>query len=568
MSVTQSSQKGLYNGDLIVNFKSKSEVQSISGYQDMASMSSWYKQDPDKYNLGLITLWGQQSMTSYPMYEELLAKKAVMEVNGDNGTFTYEIAIKDSGKCMTVRDTSSQQYAGIDNSNFKIVLNKRHAPGTILSTDLMFGEQIVVTDEEESRQVAEGFEHTVKMTSNDKNAQYDPNLLVKGIQYFKVGHHIFGEYGTNYETVDLVDTPTTMTCMFQLGNISGAEAYVTGKADRQSFSGAATSTKNYMDDLMGELDARGEYALITDVSNIGAGGKVKSVKGMRIGSTMQMLVHREHHKSVASMILFQKAGTYRGSNGVSKFNEGILHQIRRGKIIQYGRPMGIKRNHLKEAIEYVFRNNPNLPDVDRRIQFNGGKYAVENVYEIFKEEINQQMEIENKFYGDAMMLPKSPVSGSSLTELRKEAIRFTTVFIPGLGNLTIKEEPALNSYPGADRFQKGMHQGGLAHTAYSLVIWDVADQAYSNNKQLPKGAQLVNGGDFGSNLYIVKPEGPMTYWGSENGRYDNMSASDIVSSSKYQVQSFWIYSLCAAWVKDLSRYVIIELQPNARKGFN
>jgi hypothetical protein len=120
----------------------------------------------------------------------------------------------------------------------------------------------------------------------------------------------------------------------------------------------------------------------------------------------------------------------------------------------------------------------------------------------------------------------------------------------------------------ADRFQKGYHQGGFAHTSYSLVIWDVADQGYSNNKQLPKGAKLVEGGDSAANIYIVKPEGAMTYWGSENGRYDNMTSTDIVSSNKYQVQSFWIYSICASWVSDLSRYVIIELQKDARRGLN
>jgi hypothetical protein len=117
MSVTQNPLRSLYNGDQIVNFKSKKEVQSIAGYQDMASMSSWYKQDPDKYNLGLITLWGQQAMDSYPMYKELLAKKAQLEVNGDNGTFTYEIAIKDSGKCIT-------DYFHIPEKNVKVKQNR------------------------------------------------------------------------------------------------------------------------------------------------------------------------------------------------------------------------------------------------------------------------------------------------------------------------------------------------------------------------------------------------------------------------------------------------------------
>ena len=567
MSVTQNPMRMLYNGDQIVNFKSKKEVQSISGYQDMASMSSWYKQDPDKYNLGLITLWGQQATQAYPMYKELLAKKAMMEVNGDNGTFTYEIAIKDSGKCMTVRDMSNQPFAGIDGANFKIVLNRRFAPGTVLSTDLMYGEQIIVTDEEEIHQTAEGFEHTVKLTSNDKRASYDSNLLVRGIQYFKVSHAIFGEYGTNYENVDMIDTPTTMKCMFQLGNMSGAEAYVTGRADRQSFSGVATSTKNYLDDLMSEAEARGEYALLTDVSNI-KGGKVQNVKNMRIGSTMQLLVHREHHKSLSSQVLFQKAGTVRGTNGVTKLNEGIWHQIRRGKLIQYGRPMGITRAHIKEAVEYIFRNNPYLADVDRNVLFHGGRFAVENMYAIFKEEINAQIELEAKYLGADRILPSSPVSGGSLIELTKNPVRFTKAFIQGIGNIEIKHDPSLDQYPGADRFQKGMHAQGSAHTTYSLVVWDVADSAFSNNKQMPKGAKVVEGGDMGANIYLVKPEGAMTYWGSENGRYDNMTSSDIVSSNKYQVQSFWIYSLVSGWVKDTTRYVIIELDPKARKGFN
>jgi formylmethanofuran dehydrogenase subunit E-like metal-binding protein len=113
-----------------------------------------------------------------------------------------------------------------------------------------------------------------------------------------------------------------------------------------------------------------------------------------------------------------------------------------------------------------------------------------------------------------------------------------------------------------------MFQGGLAHTAYSMVVWDVADQKYSNNKTLPQGATLVEGADAGANMYIVKPEQAMTYWGSENGRYSMESNANIVSSSKYQTQGFWIYSICASWVADLSRYVIIELDPSYRNGLN
>ena len=568
MSVTQNPMKSLYNGDQIVNFKTRKEVQSIAGYMDMSSMSSWYQQDPEKHNLGLITLWGDQALAKYPLYAELLAKKAMMEVNGDNGSFTYEIAIKESQKCITVRDNSNQDFAGIDNSNFKITLNKKYQPGSVLSSDAINAEQIIVTDEVEIRQTAEGFEHTVKLTSNDKRKYYDKSLLVKGIQYFKISHNIFGEYGTNYEQVNLPSTPTVMKCMFQLGNMSGAEAAITGKADRQSFSGVASETSKYLDSLASEVDSRGEYAILAEVSSLNSNKGVSSVKNLRIGKTMEMLVHREHHKSVSHQLLFQKAGTYRGANGVVKLNEGIIHQIRRGKLIQYNRPGGITRAHIKEAVEYVFRMN-DLPEELRSIQFNVGKKASENVYQIFKDEIDAQLGGGlASLLGSDRVLPYNPVTGKSLTELVLNPVRFTQVYIRGIGSIRIKHDPSLDRAPLADRFQKGMHQNGDDYSSYSMVIWDVADSQYSNNKQVPQGAKLVEGGDNSANIYIVKPEGNMTYWGSENGRYHDSTASQIVSSNKYQMQTYFIYSMVAAWVKDLSRYVIIELTPNARKGFN
>jgi len=569
MSVNLSPNKMIHNGDMIVEFKSKKEVQSIAGYQDTTSMSTWFKENPDKHNLGMIKLWGQQTMSSYPIYTGLMEKKAMLEVNGADGTFTYEIAIKDSGKCMTIKDNSLEfPNAGLDNSIFRIALNKRYAPGVVLTTDLMYAPQIIVTDEEEIVQIPGGWSLPVKYVSNDREASYDASLLVSGLQYFKVAHNVFGEYGTNYENVDLVDTPTTMKLMFQLGNMSGAEAYVTGRADMRQFSGAATTTTQYLDALRAEVDQRGEFAFMTDVANVGKGGAVKNIKALRVGATMQLLVHREHQKSVNTQLLFQDAATFSGTNGVTKLNEGIWKQIRRGKIITYGRPMGITRSNIKEAVEYVFRVNPHLPEENRTIRFNVGKGALENMYQIFKEEVDAQVGGLGDWLGADRVIPKSPVSGSDLLNLSLEAVRFTKAYIPGIGNIEVKHDPSLDFYPGADRFQRGMNQNGRNHTTYSMVIFDAADTQYSNNTTLPQGASFVEGADTSSNMYIVKPEGAMTYWGKENGRYSSETSVDILSSNKYQMESYWIYSMVAGWVKDLTRYVIIELDPRVRKNFN
>jgi hypothetical protein len=283
---------------------------------------------------------------------------------------------------------------------------------------------------------------------------------------------------------------------------------------------------------------------------------------------MQLLVHREHQKSVSTELLFQKAGTVKGTNGITRLNEGLWHQMRRGKLIQYARPMGITRAHIKELIEYIYRVNPHLSDMDRVVELSCGKFAAENLYQIFKEEINAQVNNIDKFLGSDRVLPSNPVTGTSLTELKLAPVRFTEVFIQGVANIRIKEDPALNYYPGADRFQSGFHSNGFAHTAYSIVVWDVASAKYSNNAKLPEGTKLVEGGDTGSNMYLVKPEGAMTYWGSENGRYHDSMTSAIVSSNKFQMQSYWIHTRVASWMKDISRYAIIELDPKVRNGFN
>jgi hypothetical protein len=193
---------------------------------------------------------------------------------------------------------------------------------------------------------------------------------------------------------------------------------------------------------------------------------------------------------------------------------------------------------------------------------------LQNFMAIFKEEVKQQNEGLGVWNGSERIIPKSPVSGSSLTELEYNAVRFTKVYLPGIGNISVKHDPSLDYRPGEDRFISGMHQGGLAHTTYSAVIWDAADQKYSNNRKMPQGATLIEGGDNGSNVYIVKPQGSMTFWGSEMGRYDSMKASDIVSSNKFQMQSWWIYSMVAGLILDKGRFVIIELDEKAQAGFN
>lgn len=561
-------QKGvpmMRQGDQVVGFLNSKQVKSIQGYQDMASLASWYQEDPLKNHLGLMQFWGNQDRTSVPIYGELLKNRSIIEVDGFDGSFTYDIPIEEDKGCVTELDMSHQQFAGIDGSTFKIALDREYTKGDILTYDPEFGEQMIVTDDEEVEMKGTAFIHAVKLITNDKLRHFPSHWLAKGVSYFKLSH-AGGEYTTEFSHVEFPDTIGSMTCEFKLGGIRGAEAYVSGFADKKTknFSGAAASSKQYLDKIMAEAEQKGEFVFI---ANMGANGK-PDMKNASIGTTMEYLVMKELEKMTAHSLLFQKGGTVTDGNSSFRINEGLWHQLRRGKRILYGRPGGITRSKIKEAAEYVFRSNPNLDYRERRIKFKCGSRAYDNVLEIFSEEVNAQLNRLSAFLGSDRILPKSPVSGTSLTELKLEEVRFTEVFLPGIGTVEIEKDESLDYGVMSDRFAKGAHGGGMAHTTYSMVIWDASNQGYSNNKNLPKGTKLVEGGNANSNIFIVKPKGEMTYWGRSNGRYDIQKAGDIVSSHKYIGTEFWAFNSSSIWVRDLTKFVMIELNPAARKGFN
>lgn len=577
MSITQQGVPLFYNGDNVVMFTGAKQIKSIQGYQDLPSLYSWYQENPEKNHLGLMNLWGQQAQVNYPIYRELIANKAMIEVNGFDGGFTYDIPIEEYKGCYTTRDMSFQPFPGIDGSSFKIVLNHEYTTGDVLTNDAYRGQQIIVSGEEPVAQVGDGFEHTVKLVDQDKETWFLPSNLSKGVSYIKMNHAVAGEYGTNFSHVEMPDTVGTMRCEFKLGSIRGVEAYVTGMADKKSFSGAAmgSQSKQFLNKLQAEVDSLGELAVLMDTTTNAKGQKTPNWATMRIGSTMEWLVQRELEKLTAHALLFQKAGTIRDGNGNYRLNEGLWHQLRRGKVIKYGRPGGITRVHLKEAVEYIFRNNPWKKVEERRIKFKGGKFAVANVKEIFAEEAKNQLDLLRTagLLGDTRPLPTTPIynagGGNDLMNLGIRPVGFTEIYVPDIGILEIEEDPSLNYSPILqDRFARGMHGEQMADTAYSLVIWDVADKQYSNNDELPKGATFVDGADRGSNIFLVKPEGAMTYWGKSNGRYDYNKAGDIVSSHKQIGQEFWAWNSIAIWVKDITRFIMIELDDVARKGYN
>jgi len=570
MSVIQQGVQSFYNGDKVLKFGHSKQIKSMQGVMDLQSLTNWYEEDPERRHLGMMSFYGQMTKVNYGIFPDLLKDRSIIEV-GSDGKFTYDVPIYEDKACTTTRDTSDQAYPGKDGTYFKIALSEAFMPGDVLTYDSLYGDDIMVT-EEEVKQTGDGFEHVVQFVSQDKDSYFPAEFLASGVEYTKINHAIFGEYGTNYSSVELPDTSSYFRCEFQLGSDRGVELYLSGKA-QQTFSGAAASadTLKYLSRLEEKIANWGDTALLGQMK---PGTKSIDPKSVKLATTAEVLIRAELDRLSANAGLFQKPGKIDGSHGSAMFNEGLWHQARRGKIIPYSRRGGMTTSHIKEAVEYLYKDNP-LPPNEREITFKCGSEMEYNFYEIFKDVANAQLESIKQSAsgilpgGDGQM-PKGLITGP-IDNMEVNLARYGKVHIPGVGKVSVEVDYSLDyiaDIAHVDRLSRGMNPYKKSHTTYSAIIWDATSQMYSNNKTLPNNATLIEDGNDKASVYMVKPEGELVISGYENGRYNPYKSSEILSSVKQRGNSFWAYSGVSYWMSDPSRVVMIELKPSARKGYN
>lgn len=564
MSLNTSNNPFVRSGDQVIGFMKSADLKLKGGYADWASLAQWYQEDPLKNHMKMQTFFGQQARAKYQytLTNELLANKAILEVNGWEGKFTYDLPVETTHEMITIMDKSNQEFAGIDGTTFKIVLNEELAPGTTFTADANRGMELVVDDSEPVRPAGDGYEIPVKLGTNDQDAYYPKELLGKGIQYFVTGHGV-AEFGTELAKVRGLEQTNYMTCEFQLGSPRGVETFWTGKADSVNLGGAASMTKDFMDKVTSEANNLGDFMIAFDADKNGAPIK----KTGRVSSMYEFMALRELDRLTANSHMFQRAFTLKSANGTIRYNEGLWHQMRRGYVKKYGRKGGITREHLRDMANYIFRANPDLPSVDRRLKVKAGTPAYENLLQLIDDEAKQQIAANAPLLGADRVVPTNPVSGSNY-DLKLTLIRFTNVYFKGIGYFEVEEDMSLNRMGISDRRISGMHQNGYDSSAYSVVVWDAEDQQYSNNNQMPKGTTLIDGGNSQANIYMVKPQGEYIYWGRRNGRYDAKTAHDVVSSFKEMGQEFWAYNNSCIFMPDPSRFVMLELDETASKGYN
>ena len=556
------------NGDTVIGFTSVKQMKT-KGWMDASKVAAYLMDDDDKTHrkhLGLINLFATTHNRSVPMMRDLFKNAAVLNVEPGQ-SITYDLPVnRTEVHCYTAEDTSTKyDYPGIDETIFELVLSQEFTKGDILTYDPQYGEQLMVSNDHEVQQVGENFRHFVLYSTNDKTKWFPNDKLKPGIKYFKL-RNVIGEFDTDYSGIDLLRNPTgTITNEFLLGDPMGVETAYTSKAAAMRNMGMKTFANDMTARAQDQLKAfGGENKEMFFIAKPDAQGNINK-NNMMIGNTLEYLALAELQLMEAHSLMFTKAATFRTGAGTKMVNEGVWHQIRRGKLIKYAKPGGITLDHLREAAQYIFRNS-NIPPLQRRIKFKVGWMAHQNVMQLFREEAIQQLTgIPGQMIGTDAQI--KPLFSGTLDNLHMNAVQITSVQIPNLGTVEVEYDESMDYQPLADRFSQGFFgAGGFAHTSHSMVIYDASAPEYSNVEDKVKGAKLVEDGSKTSNIYYVKPEGPNVVYGYEQGRMANKDqTSNVQSSLKYRGRTFWATAHSAALVLDTTRYVVIELQDRAAR---
>ena len=553
------------NGDTVIGFTDAKTIRHSLVEHDLASLDDWYFEDPDRNHLGLLELFANVVNYPKPMYLGMIKKDAVINVNGINGKFRYDLPVENTYEVVTVEDTSLKyDRPGIDESLFEIVLNAQFTPGDILTYDVINGCQLMIATEREPRMEGENWRYWCRLFGRTRAKYFPKDKLRAGIKYFKITNAL-GEFSTEFSRVGGASKAGLMTCEFQLAGHRGAQGESTMYAGIKSLAYADKYTQSFLDTAYRRVramsDANGgvnlDYAII---SSMLPNGNI-DFRNARVASTVSLFCLAELMKMEAYELMFVRGGAIKTHNGVLMKNEGLYHQLRRGFTIQYARPMGIKREHFMAAADYIFRGRTDLRIEDRVMRFKVGAKAYQNIIEIFRDEFFAQLGALAPLLGTDRILPNNPVSGGN-NGLELGTVTIKSVVLPGIGKVTIEHEPSLDYVDMVDRSQ--MVDGQVPLTSYSCIMEDLTSTEWSNAYAgIPAGSEAKIG-NINSNVFYVKPEGQSMFWGYEQGRWSSRaSAGEIISSHARMAEQFWCHSVSACWVKDVSKFVTIELMPNS-----
>lgn len=507
-----------------------------------------------RQHLGILTLFNQMQLVNTPFLKMTELEKNTIYVNGDDGEFTFDVPY--TLEMPTIREdlTGDTTTVGIDQSPFELIIGDGNldpifAPNQILTADLRDGQNFIVL--EVGSRIADGFIYKLRLITNDRNEYVNPKWLKPGTQLFSVGSAL-GAYDEDAPGVNM--SAGFIKLLHKIGARRAVKMQITGNAQRLKLSGLDGVSNNFAATVAPYLDPKNPEFMAAVGYNNGQ-GKVDRSKPVSFVPMVEVMLYKELMLQAERQLMYGQGGVLQDQrNNYKLVSQGLYQQMKNGNWLEIPK---YSLDLVKSVFSQIFKNRPDIQDVDRYLHFQGGRGAVNELTRIFTE---AGLQIVNAL--------GVVIDNSSLKILTGDAynlnagFRFGKVFLAGFGHVSIEHNPALDS-----EYNRTMDEeriGGLPKFSYTSMIMDVTDSMSSNAYKPSKDVEFAKGFDNSANIYLVRNQGmpgvKVTYVNGRTSPYPVSAGKGQVASSLFDGYTTFMEEQSSIWLRDPGRSLLITLK--------
>lgn len=507
-------------------------------------------------HLGILSLFNQYQLVNTPLLKMTELSKNTIFVNGDDGEFTFDVPY--TLEMPTIRQdlNPDTDKVGVDGQPFELVIGDGNldpifSTNQIITADLRDGQNFVVL--EVGSRIADGFVYKLQLVTNNKEEWVDKRWLKPGTQLFSVGSSI-GQYEEDAPGVN--QSAGFMRLLHKIGSKRAVKMTIHGSAQRlklDSISGVG-DVNQFAATVAPYLDPKSPNFMAAIGYNNGQ-GKIDKAKGVSLVPMVEVMLYKELMLQAERQLMFGQGGVLQDKRNNKKIvAQGLYQQMKNGNWLQIPK---YSIDLIKGVFSQIFRNRPDIADVDRHLHFQCGRGAVVELTRICTE---AGIQITNAL-GTVL------VNNETLKIIKGDAynleagFRFGKVFLAGFGHLSFEHNPALDS-----EFNRTMDEprvGGISKFSYTSMIMDVTETSSTNAYTPSKDVEFATGFDNKANIYLVRNQGmpgvKTTYVNGRTSPYPVSVGKGSVASSLFDGYTTFLEDQSSIWLRDPGRSVLITL---------
>lgn len=509
-------------------------------------------------HLGILTLFNQFQLVNTPLMKMTELAGNTLYVNGDDGEFTFDIPYTLEMPTSKEDLTGDNQKPGIDGQPFEMLIGDGNldpifSKNEIIAADLRDGQNFIIREVKE--RIGEGFVYVATLVTNDKSEYVDKKALAPGTQYFSVGSAI-GQFDEYFPGVN--QSAGFMRLLHKIGSKRGVEMTITGGAQRlklDNISGV-DNPNSFAATVAPYLDPKNPEFLAAIGYNNGS-GKVDRSKPVSFVPMIEVMLYKQLMLQSERQLMYGQGGIIQDQRNTYKLaSQGLYQQLKAGNWVKIPK---YTKGVIVSLLSQVFKNRPDIADVDRYIKLQGGRGAVIELTRIFTE---QGIEIANAL-GTVLnnaSLGGGVIKGADAYHL-EGGFRFNKIFFSGFGHVSVEHNAALDS-----EFNRAMDEeriGGLPKFSYTCMMLDLTDNVSTNAFSPSKQVEFAKGFDNKANIYLVKNQGmPQVKYTYINGRtspYPVSVGKGQLASSRFDGSTVMLEEQSSVWLRDPGRSVLVQL---------